>query len=62
MASIPFDLTEDIHPAAESQADQSLLEEIDLLTDVRRGLADVEAKRVVPHEEARSRLLARYQE
>lgn len=94
MASIPFDLTEDIHPATElrSQAEgllrqvretrrpvllteegrgtavlvdvesfQSLLEEIDLLRDVHRGLADVEAGRVVPHDEARARLLARYQ-
>jgi len=39
---------------------QSLIEENDLLRDVHRGLADVEAGRVVPHEEARARLLARY--
>jgi antitoxin YefM len=39
---------------------RSLLEEIDLLRDVHRGLADVRAGRVVPHEEARARLMARY--
>ena len=37
---------------------QSLLEELDLLRDVHRGLADVEAGRVVPHEEARARLVS----
>jgi antitoxin YefM len=40
---------------------QSLLEELDLLRDVHRGLADVEAGRVVAHDEARARLLARYE-
>lgn len=40
---------------------QSLLEELDLLRDVHRGLADVEAGRVVPHDEALARLLARYE-
>jgi antitoxin YefM len=40
---------------------QSLLEELDLLRDVHRGLADVEAGRVVPHDEARARLLSRYE-
>ncbi len=39
---------------------QSLLEDLELLRDVHRGLADVDAGRVVPHEEARARLLARY--
>lgn len=39
---------------------QELLDEIELLRDVHRGLADVEAGRVVPHDEARARLLARY--
>jgi predicted transcriptional regulator len=38
---------------------QSVLEEIELLRDVQRGLADVEAGRVVPHDEARARLLSR---
>lgn len=37
----------------------SLLEELELLRDVHRGLADAEAGRVVPHAEARERLLAR---
>jgi prevent-host-death family protein len=40
---------------------QSLLEELELLRDVHQGLADVEAGRVVPHDEARARLLARYE-
>jgi antitoxin YefM len=39
---------------------QGLLEEIELLRDVHRGLADAEAGRVTPHEEARARLMARY--
>jgi prevent-host-death family protein len=43
------------------QTYQSLLDELDLLRDVQRGLADVEADRVVPHDEARARLLARYE-
>ncbi len=37
-----------------------LLDELDLLRDVHRGLADVRAGKVVPHEEARARLLSRY--
>jgi prevent-host-death family protein len=40
---------------------QDLLEELELLRDVHRGLADVAAGRVVPHDEARTRLLARYE-
>lgn len=40
---------------------QSLLEEVELLRDVHRGLADVEAGRGVPHDEARARLLSRYE-
>ena len=39
---------------------QSLIEELDLLRDVHRGLADVEAGRVVSQEDARARLMARY--
>jgi prevent-host-death family protein len=39
---------------------QSLLEDLELLRDVHRGLADVEAGRVVSHEDARARLTARY--
>lgn len=36
-------------------------EEWDLIQDVQRGLADIEAGRVTAHEEARDRLLARYE-
>lgn len=43
------------------QTYQSLLDELDLLRDVQRGLADIEAGRVVPHDEACARLLARYE-
>jgi len=39
---------------------RSLLEELELLKDVHRGLADIEAGRVTPHEEAMDRLLDRY--
>ncbi len=42
------------------EAYQGLLDEIDLLRDVHRGLADAEAGRVTPHEEAMASLLARY--
>lgn len=38
----------------------SLIDEVALLEDIRQGLADVEAGRVVPHAEARDRLMARY--
>ena len=39
---------------------QGLMEEVELLRDVHRGVADAEAGRVTPHEEARARLMARY--
>lgn len=39
---------------------RSLVDEVELLRDVRRGLADIDAGRVVPHEEALTRLLERY--
>lgn len=39
---------------------QALIDEVELLRDVHRGLADIEAGRVVPHEDARARLLGRY--
>lgn len=39
---------------------RSLLEELELLKDAYRGLADIEAGRVIPHEEAMDRLLDRY--
>jgi predicted transcriptional regulator len=41
--------------------DLSPSEELELFKDVQRGLADIEAGRVVPHEEARARLLLRYE-
>lgn len=59
-----FDLTDDIHSASDLGSRgkdlQSLVDELELLRDIRRGLADVEAGRVVPHDEAHARLLARY--
>jgi antitoxin YefM len=39
---------------------RSLLDELELLKDLYRGLADIEAGRVTPHEEAMDRLLDRY--
>lgn len=39
---------------------QSLVGELELLRDVHRGLSDIEAGRVVSHDEARTRLLNRY--
>ncbi len=39
---------------------QSLLDEVDLLRDVQLGLADVEAGRVIAHEEVRELLHKRY--
>jgi predicted transcriptional regulator len=50
------DRTED-HQAADLGCQ---LEELELLRDIHRGLADVDAGRVIPHEEARARLMARY--
>ncbi|HET9228163.1 MAG TPA: type II toxin-antitoxin system Phd/YefM family antitoxin [Thermoanaerobaculia bacterium] len=59
----PVVLTEEGKGAAvlvDLESYRTLLDELDLLRDVHRGLADVEAGRVVPHEEARFRLLNRY--
>ncbi len=39
---------------------QSLLDEIDLLRDIQVGLADVEAGRVIAHEDVRELLHKRY--
>ena len=39
---------------------RNLLDELDLLRDVQRGLADIEAGRVVPHKEVRQLLHLRY--
>jgi antitoxin YefM len=44
------------------QSYQALLDEIELLRDVHRGLADEAAGRVVSHEDALKRLSERYQE
>lgn len=54
-------MTKDPHPATNLKS-KTGLEALDLLRDVYRGLADVEAGRVVPHDEARVRLLARYRD
>lgn len=42
------------------QCFQALLEELDELRDVRRGLADVGGKRTISHAEAREKVLERY--
>jgi len=42
------------------QSFQSLLEELDELRDVQRGLADVQEKRTTTHADARQKLLQRY--
>ncbi len=60
MPRISFDMAEDIHPATELALRGEALLRQDLLRDVHRGLADVEAGRVVSQEDARARLLARY--
>ncbi|HEY9422652.1 MAG TPA: type II toxin-antitoxin system prevent-host-death family antitoxin [Thermoanaerobaculia bacterium] len=59
----PLVLTENGEEAAvllDFAAYQDLLEEIELLQDALRGLVDVQEGRVVSHEEARARLLARF--
>lgn len=42
------------------RAYQAMLDELEELRDVYRGLADAQAGRVVSHDEARERLLERY--
>ena len=57
----PVVLTENGTEAAvllDFDAYQDLLEEIETLQDVSRGLADVQEGRVISHEEAKARLLA----
>ncbi len=64
MAREPHDLFEDVTAADLRARMESLLErvdEIDLLKEIYRGLADVEAGRITPHEEAMAGLLSRYQ-
>jgi predicted transcriptional regulator len=45
---------------AKRSVDLNPSEELELLRDVKRGISDIEAGRVVTHEEALARLLARY--
>ena len=56
MASDPLNTRQDVQPVSELEAKAAEL----LRQDIHRGLADAEAGRVVPHEEARLRLLSRY--
>lgn len=59
----PLVLTQNGRGAAvlvDIRAYQALIDENELLADIRSGLADVAAGRTVPHDEARERLLARY--
>ena len=51
---------EDVAVVVDIDSYQSLLDELELLRDVQTGLADVEAGRVIPHEEVRELLLKRY--
>ncbi len=50
----------DIAVVVDIESYQSLLDEITLLRDIQVGLADVEAGRVIAHEEVRDLLQARY--
>ena len=50
----------DIAVVVDIESYQSLLDEIDLLRDIQVGLADVDAGRVIAHEEVRELLLKRY--
>ncbi len=51
---------QDVAVVVDIESYQSLLDEIDLLRDVQVGLADVEAGRVIAHEEVRELLYKRY--
>ena len=50
----------DVAVVVDIESYQSLLDEVDLLRDVQVGLADVEAGRVIAHEEVRELLHKRY--
>ena len=50
----------DVAVVVDIESYRSLLEEIDLLRDIQIGLADLEAGRVIPHEEVRELLKKRY--
>ena len=59
----PVILTQGGHDVAvvvDVESYQGLLDELALLRDIQRGLADVEAGRVVPQEEVRVLLQDRY--
>jgi len=55
MASDPLNIRQDVQPVSDLEAKAA-----ELLRDIQRGLADAEAGCVVPHDEARARLLSRY--
>ncbi len=50
----------DVAVVVDIESYQSLLDEVDLLRDIQVGLADVEAGRVIAHEEVRDLLHKRY--
>ncbi len=50
----------DVAVVVDIESYRSLLDELDLLRDIQVGLADVEAGRVIPHEEVRELLHKRY--
>ncbi len=50
----------DVAVVVDIESYQSLLDEVDLLRDIQAGLADVEAGRVIAHEEVRGLLRKRY--
>lgn len=50
----------DVAVVVDIESYQSLLDEVNLLRDVQVGLADVEAGRVIAHEEVRELLHNRY--
>ena len=59
----PLMLTQDgegVAVVVDIESYRKLVEDLALYRDIRRGLADVEAGRVVPHEEARALLRKRY--
>ncbi len=59
----PVVLTEGGHDVAvvvDLAGYQEMIDEVEMLRDVQRGLADIDAGRVVPHEEVRRLLTERY--
>ena len=51
---------EDVAVVVDIDSYRKLVDDLALYRDIRRGLADVEAGRVVPHEEAKALLRKRY--